>query len=68
MESAKTKTSMLALAPRAFCFVEGAYLRDMVQFCGCRGSSGPSYSTTYSSFSGRSGGYGFPPPKFGKGF
>ena len=38
------------------------------QFCGCKGSSFPSYSTTYSSLSGSGGGYGFPPPNSGSGF
>jgi hypothetical protein len=37
------------------------------QFWGCRGSSFPSNSTTYSSLGGRSGGYGFPPPNSGRG-
>lgn len=37
------------------------------QFCACRGSSALSYSTTYSSRSGRSGGYGFPAPIGGSG-
>lgn len=37
------------------------------QFCACRGSSWLSNSTTYSSLSGRGGGYGLPPPKDGNG-
>jgi hypothetical protein len=45
-----------------------SYFLVKSQFCGCRGSSFPSYSTTYSSLSGSSGGYGFPPPNSGRGF
>ena len=37
------------------------------QFWACNGSSGPSNSTTYSSWLGNSGGYGFPRPISGSG-
>lgn len=45
-----------------------AYFFLSDQFCGCSGSSGPSNCTTYSSCSGRAGGYGFPAPNGGNGF
>lgn len=45
-----------------------AHFFFMGQFCGWSGSSGPSNSTTYSSRSGKRGGYSFPPPNFGSGF
>lgn len=37
------------------------------QFCACKGSLGPSNSTTYWSRSGSMGGYSLPPPKPGRG-
>lgn len=37
------------------------------QFWACNGSSGPTNSTTYSSWAGSSGGYGFPRPISGSG-
>ena len=59
--------TMLVIDSSWFLFAQRTHFLRSVQFCGCKGSSGPSNSTTYCSCSGKFGGYSLPPPKFGRG-